>query len=83
MLFDEATPEQAQRQNELFQAPACWLGLGASTTNCHTYKVMMSGVKMMICSNVWAEHLATVASVADLERIGASSVDSLVAAPIY
>ena len=42
-------------QRKLFQAPPCWIDLGCSTTNCHKYRVFVSGVKLMVCTNSWHE----------------------------
>ena len=53
ILFDEASPEMVIRQKKLFQGPPTWVDLGMSTTNCHAYKVLVSGTRMVICSNDW------------------------------
>ena len=41
------------RQKKLFQGPPTMGDLGMSTTNCHAYSVMVSGTRMVICSNDW------------------------------
>ena len=55
ILYDEASPQMVIKQKLLFQAPPVWVKLGQSTTNCHSYDVFVSGVKMIICTNKWAE----------------------------
>ena len=57
ILFDEASPKMVINQKVLFQASPQWIKLGQSTTNCYSYDVFVSGVKMIICSNSWAEDL--------------------------
>ncbi len=47
--------------------------LGSSNTNCHSYKVLVSGTKMIICSNDWSrkkEELPT----EDSEWLDANSI---------
>ena len=39
--------------------------LGCSATNCHSYKVLLSGIKLVICSNGWTEAVAGMKSQAD------------------
>ena len=58
VLFDEAAPEMVIKQKKLFQAPPCFVELGCSTTNCHSYKVLVSGTKLVICSNGWTEQVS-------------------------
>ena len=55
ILFDEATPQMVLNQRLLFQGPPCFVKLGTSTTNCHAYDVFTSGIRLIICSNTWAE----------------------------
>ena len=57
ILFDEASPELVITQKKLFQSPPCFVKLGMSTTNCHSYDVFVSGTMMVICSNTWQEDL--------------------------
>ena len=82
ILFDEATPALVLRQKKMFQAPACWLDLGGSTTNCHAYPLMLSGTKMMICSNTWDEHLQELGE-ADRDWLIANSVCVEVLGPLW
>ena len=44
-------------QKLLFQAPNKWIELGMSQTNCHSYRVFVSGIMMVICSNTWSDDL--------------------------
>ena len=57
ILFDEASPEMVISQKKLFQGPPCFVELGCSSTNCHAYKVLVSGTRLVICSNGWTEAL--------------------------
>ena len=57
ILFDEAAPEMVISQKKLFQGPPCFVELGCSSTNCHAYKVLVSGTRLVICSNGWTEAL--------------------------
>ena len=65
ILFDEASPQMVIAQKKLFQAPPCFVELGCSTTNCHSYKVLVSGTRLVICSNGWSEDLSKMSSEAD------------------
>ena len=51
--MDEASPEMALRQRLLLQGLPDWVALDCSTTNCHAYKVLASGMQFVICSNTW------------------------------
>ena len=53
ILFDEGSPSMVIRQKKLFQAPPGFVSMGNSVTNCHAYTVMVSGTKMVVCSNEW------------------------------
>ena len=57
ILFDEGTPKMVMRQKKLFQAPPGFVTIGNSATNCHAYTVMVSGTKMVVCSNEWTSKL--------------------------
>ena len=57
ILFDEGTPSMVIRQKKLFQAPPGFVSMGNSVTNCHAYTVMVSGTKMVVCSNAWTSLL--------------------------
>ena len=65
ILFDEASPQMIIQQKKLFQAPPCFVELGCSTTNCHSYKVLVSGTRLVICSNGWSEAVARMSLEAD------------------
>lgn len=51
ILFDEAPASMILQQRRLFQAPPERVELGTSTTNCHSYKVYVHRIAMIICSN--------------------------------
>ena len=74
ILFDEAAPALVLQHKKLFQAPACWLDLGTPSTNCHVYRVMVSGIKMIVASNTWAEDLAALEPEGDREWPETNSV---------
>ena len=82
VLFDEASAAMVLKQKKLFQAPPCWIQLGASTTNCHSYEVVMAGCKMIICSNRWDEELEALGE-ADREWLNANSVKVRVDDPFW
>ena len=42
-------------QKKYFRGPHCFVELGCSSTNCHSYKVLVSGTRLVICSNGWSE----------------------------
>ena len=73
IVFDEAPPEMVIRQKKLFQGPPVFVDLGSSATNCHGYKVFVSGTKMIICSNNW-ETKKSQLSVEDREWLDRNSV---------
>ena len=73
ILFDEASPEMVIAQKKLFQAPPCMVELGCSTTNCHSYKVLVSGIRLVICSNGWSEALGNMKSQADKDWLNDNS----------
>ncbi len=58
ILFDEAHPKMIIHCKKLFQAPASWVGMASSGTNCHAYKVWVHGTKLIIGSNKWTAELA-------------------------
>ena len=43
------------KQKKLFQAGPSWTQLGMSTTNCHSYTVMLARIPLIIASNTWVE----------------------------
>ena len=73
ILFDEASPALVIAQKKLFQAPPCFVELGCSTTNCHSYKVLVSGIRLVICSNGWSEAVASMSSQADKDWLNDNS----------
>ena len=73
ILFDEAAPEMAINQKKLFQGPPCFVELGCSATNCHSYRVLVSGIRLVICSNGWSEAVARLSSQAEQDRLRENS----------
>ena len=73
ILFDEASAQMVIRQKKLFQAPACMVEMACSNTNCHSYKVLLSGIRMVICSNGWSEEVAAMPSQADRDWLADNS----------
>ena len=73
ILFDQASPALVIAQQKLFQAPPCFVELGCSTTNCHSYKVLVSGIRLVICSNGWSEAVASMSSQADKDWLNDNS----------
>ena len=73
ILFDEASPQMVLAQKKLFQAPPCFVELGCSSTNCHSYKVLVSGIRLVICSNGWTESVAAMKSQADKDWLHENS----------
>ena len=55
VFFDEGTPMMVLKQKKLFQAGPTWTQLGMSTTNCHSYNVMLARIPLIIASNTWEE----------------------------
>ena len=74
ILFDEATCSMVLAQKKLFQAPAVYVRLGCSTTNCHAYDVFVSGVALMISSNTWVTEHAALKREADRNWIANNSI---------
>ena len=58
VLFDECAPQQILRQKKLFQCPAVEVGLAASATSCHAYKVWVHKKLFVVATNVWQHELA-------------------------
>jgi len=73
ILFDEAAPEMVINQKKLFQAPPCFVEMGCSATNCHSYRVLVSGTRLVICSNGWSEAVAQMRSEADKDWLRENS----------
>ena len=82
ILFDEATPELVLNQKKLFQAPNCFIQMGASTTNCHAYTVYVSGTGLIVCANTWMERLRCL-SPADQEWLESNSFAAHIAEPLF
>ena len=74
ILFDEAAPEMVIAQKKLFQAPPCFVEMGCRATNCHSYNVMVSGIRLVICSNGWNEAVAGMKSQADKDWLEDNSI---------
>jgi len=74
ILFDEATCELVLRNKKLFQAPASFVQLGCSTTNCHTYEHWLNQIALVITSNTWPMEKLLLRSDADREWLDANSV---------
>ena len=73
ILFDEASPEMVIRQKKLFQGPPCFVEMGSSATNCHSYRVLVSGIRLVICSNGWSEAVCRMQSKADRDWLRENS----------
>ena len=74
ILIDEAAPALVLKHKKLFQAPACWLDLGTPNTNCHVGRAMVSGIKMNVASNTWAEDIALLESEGGRQWLEANDV---------
>ena len=83
ILFDEASAAMVLSQRKLFQAPACLIDLGCSTTNCHKYQVFVSGVMMIVCSNTWSVQVHKLKHEGDAEWLRHNSVVVHVHAPLF
>ena len=69
-------------QKKLFQAPACFLQMGSSTTNCHAYSVYVSGTDLVVCANTWMERLLRL-SPADQEWLNSNTFTVHVDDPLW
>ena len=84
ILFDEASPQMVIAQKKLFQAPPCFVELGCSATNCHSYKVLVSGIRLVNCSNGRTEAVAAMKLQADRDWLKENSfVLNVRRAPMY
>ena len=83
ILFDEASCTMVLSQRKLFQAPACLVDLGCSTTNCHKYQVFVSGVMMIVCSNTWSTQLQRLTHAGDAAWLRHNSVLVEVHEPLF
>jgi hypothetical protein len=82
ILFDECGPQAAVRQKKLFQAPAAEVLLGASATNCHSYKVWVSGKRLVVSTNVWRAQVQQMPAV-DAAWLDANSVVVDITTPLW
>ena len=57
VIFDEISAFQVVKQKKLFQAGPATVALGCSTTNCHSYNVMVHRRKLVLCTNTWVSDL--------------------------
>ena len=73
ILMDEASPQMAINQKLLMQAPPEWIKLGCSTTNMYSYDVMISGIRIIICSNTWTEDLRAMPKLGDRQWLTVNS----------
>ena len=83
ILFDEAPVKLVLAHKKLFQAPACWLELGSSTTNCHSYRAWVHRTRMVICSNTWSLELARLLHEADRQWVLQNSRHLCVNEPMW
>jgi hypothetical protein len=74
VLLDEASPSMILGQKLLIQGPPEWVGLGCSTTNCHAYKVFVSGIQFVVCSNKWTSEVAELKVHEDREWLEDNSI---------
>ena len=61
-------------QRKLFQGPPCWVDLDRGTTDCRKYQVFASGVEMIVCTNAWAEGVASLTPESDRAWLRDSSI---------
>ena len=80
--MDEITPEKVLAQKKLFQAGPSEVGLAASATSCHAYKVWVWRRRFVCCSNIWRQRLAQLCA-EDREWINANSVLVVVSEPLW
>ena len=82
IIMDEITPEKVLAQKKLFQAGPTEVGLAASATSCHAYKVWVWRKRFVCCSNIWRQRLADLCA-EDQEWIHANSVLVVVSEPLW
>ena len=82
VLFDEASPHQILNQKKLFQCPAVEVGLAASTTSCHAYKVWVHKKLFVVATNIWHHEVARL-SCDDANWLQANSVVINVTEPLW
>ena len=57
VLFDEIRPHVVLRQRKLFQAGPCLVDLGASATNCFSYRKCLYQTKLILSTSIWSEDI--------------------------
>ena len=82
VLFDECTPKQVLRQKKLFQCPPVEVGLAASATSCHAYKVWVHKKLFVVATNVWQYEMSRL-SCDDASWLEANSVLYEVLEPLW
>ena len=82
ILFDECAPKQILRQKKLFQCPAVEVGLAASATSCHAYKVWVHKKLFVVATNVWQHEIARLPC-DDASWLAANSVVVEVLEPLW
>ena len=55
--FDEASVAWCLTNKKILQGPDMPVTMGDSATGCHSYKVELNGLLMVICSNTWLKEL--------------------------
>ena len=82
IIMDEITPEKVLAQKKLFQAGPSEVGLAASATSCHAYKVWVWRKRFVCCSNIWRQRVRQLCD-EDQEWINANSVLVVVSEPLW
>ena len=82
VLFDECSPQQVLRQKKLFQCPPVEIGLAASATSCHAYKVWVHKKLFVVATNVWLYELSRL-TCDDASWLAANSVLYEVLEPLW
>ena len=82
VLFDECEPKQVLRQKKLFQCPPVEVGLAASATSCHAYKVWVHQKLFVVASNVWQYEVSRMKH-EDAEWLNSNSVVVHVTQPLW
>ena len=60
IVMDECRVQTVLRNRRLFMAPASWIRLGQSSTNCHAYDVWIHRNRIIITSNSWDREIQAV-----------------------
>ena len=82
VLFDECGPEQVLKQKKLFQCPPVEVGLAASATSCHAYKVWVHKKLFVVATNVWQYEMSRL-NCDDAAWLAANSVLYEVLEPLW